>query len=61
VGWHPEAAHRHTFSLEKKQGCPVCDQQALEVVLDKTWTLQRLIDYLTERPDMCAEPGCYLH
>jgi ubiquitin-activating enzyme E1 C len=49
-----KGVYTHTFQLDKKEHCPVCDQSAIEVSFAKDWTLQRVIDSLKERAELCV-------
>ena len=47
-----ESVYTHTFTHEKKEGCPVCGSLATDWEVNPDWTLQELIDALKEKPDV---------
>ena len=57
-----DAVYSYTFEHEKRTDCPVCGGESLEVPIPESWTVERLIDMLVEKQDMCVIrlPGrCY--
>ena len=49
-----DAVYSYTFELEKRKDCPVCGGESLEVPFPESWTVERLIDMLVEKQDMCV-------
>lgn len=49
-----DGVYSYTFQHEKKPDCPVCGGQSMDVEIGKDWTLERLIEWLTETQKMCA-------
>jgi NEDD8-activating enzyme E1 len=47
-----EGVYSYTFEHEKRDDCPVCGGQALELSLSPDMTVEELIEMLTERQDM---------
>ncbi|KAI5846979.1 hypothetical protein BZA05DRAFT_131686 [Tricharina praecox] len=47
-----EGVYTHTFLHEKKDGCPVCGQMAIDFELDPEITLETFMELLKERPDV---------
>ncbi|KAG8852690.1 hypothetical protein FRB96_008546 [Tulasnella sp. 330] len=43
-----DGVYSYTFQHEKKPDCPVCGGQSMDVEVGKEWTLERLIEWLTE-------------
>ncbi|PLW46469.1 hypothetical protein PCASD_06302 [Puccinia coronata f. sp. avenae] len=46
-----ESIYTYTFQHEKKPDCPVCGGESIQISVSKDWDLQKLVDYLVERPD----------
>jgi ubiquitin-activating enzyme E1 C len=49
-----EGVYSHTFEHEKRADCPVCGGESLEVSVPQDWTVERLIEMLVEKQDMCV-------
>jgi ubiquitin-activating enzyme E1 C len=49
-----DGVYSYTFQHEKRPDCPVCGQETHEMDIGKEWTLERLIEILVERQDMCV-------
>lgn len=47
-----EGIYSYTFEHEKRDHCPVCGGEALELSISPDTTLEELIEMLTERQDM---------
>jgi hypothetical protein len=47
-----DSLYTFTFEHEKRPECPVCGGQVIEIEVGKDWTLNKLIEWLTERQDM---------
>ena len=47
-----EAVYSYTFEHEKKPECPVCGGEVIDIEVNKEWTVEKLIESLTERQDM---------
>lgn len=47
-----DGVYSFTFEHQKREDCPVCGGQALDVTINKEWTLERLIEMLIERQDV---------
>ncbi|KAG8998115.1 hypothetical protein FRB94_007204 [Tulasnella sp. JGI-2019a] len=43
-----DGVYSYTFQHEKKLDCPVCGGQSMDVEVGKDWTLEKLIEWLTE-------------
>ena len=41
-----------TFEHEKRKDCPACGGETMDVHVNPEWTLERLIEWLTEKQDM---------
>ncbi|KAH9440349.1 hypothetical protein MJO29_016177 [Puccinia striiformis f. sp. tritici] len=46
-----ESIYTYTFEHQKKPDCPVCGGESVQITINKDWELQKLVDYLIERPD----------
>lgn len=49
-----DGVYSYTFQHEKRADCPVCGQETHDMDINKEWTLQRLIELLVERQDLCV-------
>jgi hypothetical protein len=49
-----EGVYSHTFEHEKRADCPVCGGESLEISVPQDWTVERLIEVLVEKQDMCV-------
>lgn len=47
-----EGVYSYTFEHEKRNDCPVCGGEALDLTLSFELTVEELIEMLTERQDM---------
>ncbi len=47
-----DGVYSYTFEHEKRQDCPVCGGESLDITISKEWTVDRLIEMLIERQDM---------
>ena len=47
-----EGVYSYTFEHEKREDCPVCGGEALELSLSSDITVEQLIDMLVEKQDM---------
>lgn len=49
-----DGVYSYTFEHEKRDDCPVCGGEALDISISKEWTVDRLIEMLIEKQDMCV-------
>ncbi|CDO72921.1 hypothetical protein BN946_scf185002.g106 [Trametes cinnabarina] len=47
-----DGVYSYTFEHEKREDCPVCGGEALDITIGKDWTVDRLIEMLVERQDI---------
>ena len=47
-----ESVYSYTFEHEKRNDCPVCGGESLEISIPESWTVERLIEMLVEKQDM---------
>lgn len=47
-----DGVYSYTFEHEKRPDCPVCGGDSLELSIKSEWTVERLIEELTERQHM---------
>lgn len=47
-----ESVYSFTFEHEKRNDCPVCGGESLEISIPESWTVERLIEMLVEKQDM---------
>jgi NEDD8-activating enzyme E1 len=47
-----ESVYSFTFEHEKRNDCPVCGGESLEVSIPESWKVERLIEMLVEKQDM---------
>lgn len=47
-----EGVYSYTFEHEKRDHCPVCGGEALEMSISREWTVEQLIELLTEKQNM---------
>ncbi|CCM04587.1 uncharacterized protein FIBRA_06768 [Fibroporia radiculosa] len=47
-----DGVYSYTFEHEKRDDCPVCGGQALDISISKEWTVDRLIEMLVEKQDI---------
>lgn len=53
-----EGVYSYTFEHEKRDDCPVCGGESLEISVPESWTVERLIEMLVEKQDMWVLPWC---
>lgn len=49
-----ESVYSYTFEHEKRADCPVCGGESVEITIPESWTVERLIEMLVEKQDMCV-------
>ena len=49
-----DGVYSYTFEHEKRDDCPVCGNEALEMTINGESTVEQLIDLLVEKQDMCV-------
>lgn len=49
-----DGVYSYTFEHEKRPECPVCGGEAVDLTISKELTVDRLIETLVERQDMCV-------
>lgn len=47
-----DGVYSYTFEHEKRNDCPVCGGESLNVEVGREWTVEQLIEILVERQDM---------
>lgn len=47
-----ESLYAYTFQYDKRDDCPVCGGESIEVQAEKEWTLEMLLEKLEARQDM---------
>lgn len=47
-----EGVYSYTFEHERREHCPVCGGEALEISISRDWTVEQLIEMLTEKQTM---------
>ena len=47
-----DGVYSYTFEHEKRDDCPVCGNEALEMTINGESTVEQLIDLLVEKQDM---------
>jgi NEDD8-activating enzyme E1 len=47
-----DGIYTHTFELEKKDDCQVCGSESLKLTISPKWTLENLIESLSDRPEL---------
>lgn len=47
-----EGVYSYTFEHERRAHCPVCGGEALEISISLEWTVEQLIEMLTEKQTM---------
>jgi ubiquitin-activating enzyme E1 C len=55
-----ESVYSYTFEHEKRNDCPVCGGESLEISIPGSWTVERLIEMLIEKQDMYVRAWCLL-
>lgn len=53
-----DGVYSYTFEHEKRDDCPVCGGEALELLISSELTVEQLIDMLVEKQDM--QVACFL-
>jgi len=51
-----DGVYSYTFTHEKRDDCPVCGGEALEMSIKPDTTVEQLIDILVEKQDMYVAP-----
>lgn len=51
-----DGVYSYTFTHEKRDDCPVCGGEALEMSIKPDTTVEQLIDILVEKQDMYVGP-----
>lgn len=54
MGTH--SVYTHTFSLDRKEHCPVCGGEAVEVTRPASSTLLEMVDWLLASPSLSVFP-----
>jgi NEDD8-activating enzyme E1 len=49
-----DGVYSYTFQHEKRADCPVCGQETHDMDISEEWTLERLIEMLVERQELCV-------
>lgn len=49
-----DGVYSYTFEHEKRDDCPVCGGEALEMTISSEMTVEQLIETLVEKQDMCV-------
>jgi ubiquitin-activating enzyme E1 C len=49
-----ESVYTLTFESEKRDDCPVCGGESLSAKVGRDWTLEKLVDWLEGRQDVCV-------
>ena len=49
-----EGVYSYTFEHEQRPGCPVCGSELVDISISRDWNVERLIEMLVERQDMCV-------
>jgi len=47
-----ESVYSHTFEHERRDDCPVCGGESLEISISESWTVDRFIEMLVEKQDI---------
>lgn len=47
-----DSVYSLTFEADKRDDCPVCGGESIEVDVGRDWTLERFVEALTERQDL---------
>lgn len=51
-----DGIYSYTFEHERKPDCPVCGGEVMNVDIGKDWTVERLIEWLTEKQNVYVPP-----
>jgi len=54
-----DGVYSYTFEHEKRDDCPVCGGEALEMTISSEMTVEQLIEMLVEKQDMCVYLRCF--
>lgn len=49
-----DGVYSYTFEHEKREDCPVCGGEAVDISISREWKVERLIEMLVEKQDMCV-------
>jgi ubiquitin-activating enzyme E1 C len=49
-----DGVYSYTFEHERRDDCPVCGGEALEIVIAPDFTVEQMIEMLVEKQDMCV-------
>lgn len=49
-----DSVYAYTFEYDKREDCPVCGGESITAEIGKDWTLERLVEWLSERQNMSA-------
>jgi len=55
-----DGVYSYTFTHEKRDDCPVCGGEALEMTIKPDTTVEQLIDILVEKQDMYVAPFTFV-
>lgn len=55
-----DGVYSYTFEHEKRDDCPVCGGEALDMTISSEATVEQLIELLIEKQDMCARQSVFL-
>lgn len=47
-----DSVYSYTFEHEKREDCPVCGGESLDISISRDWTVDQLIEMLVEKQDM---------
>ncbi|KAJ3388414.1 hypothetical protein HDU84_009774 [Entophlyctis sp. JEL0112] len=47
-----DGLYTYTFSLERKDDCPVCGTGTRKITISSAWKLQEFVDFLLEKPEL---------
>jgi NEDD8-activating enzyme E1 len=56
-----DGVYSYTFEHEKRDDCPVCGGEALELSIDSELTVEQLIEMLVEKQDMQVPCSLFIH
>jgi NEDD8-activating enzyme E1 len=49
-----DGVYSYTFEHEKREDCPVCGGESLDISISRDWTVDRLIEMLVEKQMLCV-------
>jgi ubiquitin-activating enzyme E1 C len=49
-----DSVYAYTFEYDKREDCPVCGGESITAEIGNDWTLERLVEWLSERQNMSA-------